>query len=430
MRYHEASDAAFRFLEGVQQMRILEVVAVLVLTFSTTCAVFPRGPRTPADETIDTVQAVIEQTRSDIPDIVVLAEKCAQQLIATQRIGAYPKPELTSYEFMGRAAGFINFTWAAKPEDPGVIIYMPSPACEDLDKVINAKAYVYAICPREFLERGKDPEGRPYDLSKLAGILGGLTPDQVCGPDRSKALSVPISRLGQVIRGWAFLGEVVAACTRQGKMPMIFKSVQLPDSKAWNEPLIANSKKGVMFHDDMTVKPVPAGYIAKTYLDSLSRDIRGLRSEVPAFRKAGQVMAEALADGHRAHVWIFGHAFPGLVRDCGPYELPPYFTSYEKGVKEELQKGDVQVVMPYAKVPMDSLTGTLDTGWTILGARSIPPELAAHTNVITFRIQWAEGDAVVRIKGYPAKLLPDSAVVQATAFFAMAAEAAQSPREN
>ena len=414
------------------QFKVAELLKAVGVCVMLSTAVSGCATHSPADNYLDLVQKAIHQTRDDLQEIIPLAEKCADEMIATGSIGSYPNPVWGTSEMVGRAGSIMGVKWQSKPEQKGVLLYFPSAKCEDLEKLLSGNARVYAICPREVLERARDAQGRPYDLTKLAGIVGGPLPEEGLYPDNQGVLTAPVYRMGQLIRGWAFIGEVVAACTRKGKMPMIWKSVMLPDAQAWNAPLQEKLKKGVIFHDDLAVQAIPAGHIAKTYLGVISRDVDSLRHCAPAFRKAGQAMAQALREDHKVHVWISGHAFPGLLESRPIYQMPSYFVDYEKGVKAKLQTGDAQILIPYRNVPNEPLAGALDKGWTVVGARSVPPELTVHPKVITFQANWSSGDAVVPIEGYPAKVLPDSSVVQATAFFCMAAEmgAAEQEREK
>jgi hypothetical protein len=376
----------------------------------------------PADDYLNLMDKVIKQTRDDLPQLIPLAEKCADQLIETSVIGSHENPDWGISEVIGRAGGLMKMAWGLKPDQRGVLFYFPTQKCEDLEQLLAGKSYVYAVCPRKVLERGRDSKGQPYDLTKLAGILGGPMPDQGLYPDAKGVLSAPAYQMGQLVRVWAFTGELVAACTRKGKMPMIWKSVTLPDAGEWNEPLQAKRKQGVVFHDDLTVKPVPAGYMAKAYLDAVARDVTSFRQTVPAFQRAGRAMAQALRDGHRIHVLVGGHAFPGLIESRPVFQMPTYFADYAETVKDQLQPGDAQVVIPYRSVPMEPMAGTLDKVSTIVGAQSIPEGLADKPNVITFTTRWIRGDALVPIEGYPVNVLPESSFVQATAFFCMTAE--------
>jgi hypothetical protein len=64
----------------------------------------------------------------------------------------------------------------------------------------------------------------------------------------------PIDTVANVVDLWAWTGEFVAACTRLGKMPVLYQSYGLPGG-----PERAKKYQGKRFHDDLTIKPIPGG---------------------------------------------------------------------------------------------------------------------------------------------------------------------------
>ena len=62
--------------------------------------------------------------------------------------------------------------------------------------------------------------------------------------------------LENAIVGWTFMGELVAAFTRLGKMPVIYETIGLYNGV----PRInAFDAKGIYFHDKHDVKPILRG---------------------------------------------------------------------------------------------------------------------------------------------------------------------------
>ncbi|NUP99612.1 MAG: hypothetical protein HUU35_07135, partial [Armatimonadetes bacterium] len=97
--------------------------------------------------------------------------------------------------------------------------------------------------------------------------------------------TAPLDGVLSVANLWAFSGELVAALTRLGKMPVILQSVFLPGARERNAAL-----RGKPFDDRQAIAAVPAGQLGAAYLDRLAEHLEHLQR--PA-------ALEALARGGR-----------------------------------------------------------------------------------------------------------------------------------
>ena len=76
----------------------------------------------------------------------------------------------------------------------------------------------------------------------------------------------PVDTVANVVGLWTWTGEFVAACTRLGRMPVLYQSYGLPGG-----PERGKKYQGKKFHDDLTIKPVPAEVLGQEYLDRIEQ---------------------------------------------------------------------------------------------------------------------------------------------------------------
>ena len=77
---------------------------------------------------------------------------------------------------------------------------------------------------------------------------------------------------------WAFTAELVAACTRQGKMPGIWPSGAIPKYEVWEKKY-----EKIRFHDDFTIEPIEAGVLGR----AVPGNPAGAGPGVPGLSRAG-----------------------------------------------------------------------------------------------------------------------------------------------
>ena len=75
---------------------------------------------------------------------------------------------------------------------------------------------------------------------------------------------LPLDTVVNAAELWMWTAEFVAACTRSGKMPVLYQSYGLPGGYER-----AKKYQGKRFHDDLSIKPVAAGVLGKEYLERI-----------------------------------------------------------------------------------------------------------------------------------------------------------------
>src|SRR5690606_14510422 len=82
--------------------------------------------------------------------------------------------------------------------------------------------------------------------------------------------------LANAVPGWLFTGELVAALTRVGKMPVLYESIGAYQGM----PRIAEyERQGIFWHESHEVAAIPAGQLANTYIDTMKAMLRRVDKE-------------------------------------------------------------------------------------------------------------------------------------------------------
>lgn len=128
--------------------------------------------------------------------------------------------------------------------------------------------------------------GRPADIPADVLIDNGAS-----GPGEAEAA---LNSIVNVLNVWVWQCEFVAACSRQGKVPGILKSIYLPDGQTHNGPI----QKDRLLRLPCS-NAVPQGVLAKIYLERVNRLIEDLnrdpvRSQI---EKSAALLRARLASG-------------------------------------------------------------------------------------------------------------------------------------
>ncbi|HVF11160.1 MAG TPA: hypothetical protein VNA16_10175 [Abditibacteriaceae bacterium] len=393
---------------------------------------------TPMAEYLTFVLQSCDRVEKRIPEISAIAETVAERHSAGGMFGVIwepPKasgPQGTQYEIRGRSGGMSaldanikkNLTLASRDKDIAVIGWQRAPEPGELEifKQYREKYTIVALGPRELPALA--------EFVKLADIWidTGLGADDgvLTLPDGSRAGRG--NHLLNLLHSWALVGEVVAALTRKGKMPTMLKSHAWPDAKDWN----GRYRGKLLFHDDIQIKPIPAGTLTRRYLDQI-RDLarRFGQAQEAAVKKTAQLIVAELGQGRKTLVTKQGHTIHEYV---GQYEDSVW------AVPRVLEAGTGRLAQHLIATPDKALV--LHVGYTgshpnvaealrkkqqrvmLITTRDDPrPEMQLPDDLLTvIDMGWAFGDACVEIDGYPIRVFPPSGVMQLVAYEAVNVE--------
>ena len=391
----------------------------------------------PSSVFLSLVREQLATIRRQLPSMIKLGEKMAGRLLAGGRIWPLPIAEYWRGEFIGRAGGLMSiFDTKHVPQGEAETFYFALP-----------KRPGYEVSKDELLQKVLTESkasmvllGTPAEVKRLGGVgkrlvgcTGGVSADAGLFPDASGQPLAPLWPLEQFVRGWVTAGEMIAACTRAGKMPVIWMSIWLEGARVRNAYFhTADNLREVwhvpMFHDAWYVPPLAEGYAGGAFLDELERIVGVVESQQAAVVKAGQWMASAKSAGKTAHVVMVGHSYPTLLeldhRPGYPVTFGRTNSNLATAVPETLGPGDVAVHLGYAPVDVGDVQRILDRGvrFVYTSPYGRPAGLKNHKNLLWLDLPWRPADATVDVPGYSVRILPMSSSAQTVLYYSLLSE--------
>ena len=385
----------------------------------------------PSVQYVDTILASADHIEENLPAIAEAAERAADRLIAGGNLYSAADEEGFAFEAYYRAGGMMMVKYA--PKNPaqmgdldvvlvGTLNLKPDQQREELRAMREAGALVILFGSEQ------SPLKDEVDVLISTGLPPGVA-SVVTTEGRSEPIC-PAGPAGNAAALWVFTGELVAACTRQGKMPTMFLSNGLPGAGERN----GKYYNRYAFHPDMQIDPVPPGQLGPAYLTEIRRCLEGMRDhQIPALQEGGRRIANAIHAGYTAWaVTLGGHMCRhqlGLPGDPGFLDAS-YALSYG-GLAQVvvMNPRDALVYMGWAVDPLgprDSLREKQFPSVMILGAQETVP-FVPHPWETYVDPYWEYGDACVEVPGYDIKILPASGVVQTAALWMIIGEIAGVP---
>jgi hypothetical protein len=339
---------------------------------------------------LERMAQALELTRGDIGAMVPVAERAAKLLADGGRLYAAGQPSLVS-EITGRAGGLmmIKPLAGAAPAAGDVVLYTPEPGVELPEALRDTKALVVVF-------------GAP-----------------VTGPEwpvfSNHAHEANISAtLANAVPAWMFTGELIAALTRLGKMPVIYETIGAYGGYS----RMAKYKSGeIAFHDDCTVPPCAAGTLANKYADLVAGMLHRIEQEEHVqLDRAGTWAREARKSQKQLFMYSMGHLFPDEVAktDIGKvFHSAAWNAGFRVPHPEDsYHDGDLAVHICYQHP-----TGVLLRKARPAGTRVVYVSLYADRDytkddgVVWIDPMWNWSDACVPLGGYDVPVLPASGVV-------------------
>lgn len=238
------------------------------------------------------------------------------------------------------------------------------------------------------------------------------------------------------MRGWAAAGEMISACIRGGRMPVIWMSVWLEGAFVRNASFTEHNNlrepwSAPLFHRDVYIPPPAPGRIAADYLDFIENIRQVLLKQADKLARAGRWLADARRAGRRIFVVLVGHSYPAILRpDYGPdypVEFGPSISDLRRALPQDLSEGDVAVHLGYGPTTAENVRMWVGKGVRLV--HSTPygrmKDVRDHKNLIWLDLPWRPADACVDLPGYSVRLLPSSSAADTLAYFAIMAEMAE-----
>jgi len=347
-----------------------------------------------AENYLSGLQSTIAQTRTNLATLADSAGRAANEFVFGGNLWAGGRQADFIAEACGRAGGLMAIAPLGQraPTNHDVILYaVPgSLGPEDL-KILD-----------EWQVKG----ATAIKFSSPAGLYRN---------------HCPIDTMANVVGLWTWTGELVAACTRLGKMPVLYQSYGLAGG-----PERGRKYQGKRFHDDLTVKPIPAGVLGREYLDEIDRMLAKIGdAQMPKILRAAGWWEQATS----ATILVTGHIFPRHAQDprslpLGRFAAVPAWE--DKDLLDANHPPQFVLYVGYQFAPQKLIDQAKAMGVKLVYYDVQPaqgPEPAS--NVLYIDPAWPLADGCVTVPGYDVPILPASGVIQAAIYWTIASERGQ-----
>jgi hypothetical protein len=337
------------------------------------------------------LQSAIAQTRTNLATLANSAGRAASEFVSGGDLWVAGRQADFIAEACGRAGGLMAIAPLGQrvPTNHNIILYaVPgSVGPEDL----------------KLLDQWQEKGAAVIKFSSAAGLYRD---------------HFPLDTVANIVDLWTWTGEFVAGCTRLGKMPVLYQSYGLAGG-----PERGRKYQGKRFHDDLIIKPIPAGVLGRQYLDEIDRMLAKIRdAQMPKVLQAARWWEQATS----AKIMVTGHIFPRHAQD--PRSLPPgSFAAVPAWEDKDLLDSDhppqFVLYVGYQFAPQKLIDQAKAMGVKLVYFDVQPgqaPEPAR--NILYIDPAWPLADGCVTVPGYDVPILPASGVVQAAIYWTIASE--------
>ncbi len=375
----------------------------------------------PALQYLKLIEKRIKAAREDVPHFTALGEKMASALLKGGNLFTPPVAKWWPSEFGGRAGGLMGLKSPSYvPTSGNDVAYFTTPdprfwkPREDklFQSLLKSKAQLFLI-------------GAPEDLlsaapkNRFAGFTDGVSAHEGLFAADGIDPVAPLRPFSQFVRGWSVAGEMIAACTRAGKMPTIWMSVWLEGALARNACFVKHDNlrepwSAALFHDAIYIPPLEPGYVAGSFLQTVEQLHRLLVDQSDQLATAGEWIADALQAKRKVSVVAVGHSYPEILElervKNYPLSWMPSISDLRFAHPADLREGDVILHLGYSPVQIDDVTKILRRGVKFIYTSPFgrPAALKDHRNLLWLDLPWRPGDATVDVPGYSVRVLPGS----------------------
>ena len=358
-----------------------------------------------------------------MPKITGSAEKAAERFVKDDATLVLAGDGGFVSEAYGRASGLMDVeAWTGKEGHESVYLFALRPNALDEDfkriKQITAAGDQVIVFGRETLLA----EARKAGVTAMAEVETHAAPNGGLFQAKDANWVVPTDSIALVVAEWTWTGEFVAACTRLGKMPAMWKSLGAEGGKEW-----AAKYKGKRFHDH-AVSVVGPGVAGKAFLTTLRKNLQDLyEKEQDKILEVAAWAAQAIKDGKGVYTFALGH---GIGSHTGCPNDPKYFRQICQGWFDEdpavtIKPGDVLFFIGQGGLPIEwggFEKKDLPGKWRKQGARLAwsfgnlqTKEFERHKamipqNELFIDQHFAFADGLVNIPGFEIAILPGSGI--------------------
>ena len=266
----------------------------------------------PSQQYFAFAQNAADKIEKNLSEATRVAEIVAEKHLKGGMIGAVFHQQSLEEEITGRSGGLLHMgfdrAWSKErtPEmdkhNVALVGWERAPGDGDLaqlQKLKEAGTYVIGFGPREMTQLKEHVK-----LCDAFFDTGFGDDDRVAVlPNGEKAGRGNL--LVNMLNAWVLQGEIVAALTRQGKMPTMWKSWMYPDGKEWSNKYFQKAQ----WHDEFAIAPIAEGVLGRAYVNEIRANINSFQAiQSTPFMRAASLIADEMKAGRKTIVATQGHA--------------------------------------------------------------------------------------------------------------------------
>jgi len=403
-----------------QIMGLTNIHQTVILIFLLCCTIGCQrceSVQLPAERYFDLIDKALARSRSQMPIISASAQEAAARLVAGGNLYAAKSQEAFRVEAIERAGGMMCLKWLTngtpRKDDVVLIGIRGEFTADDCKAIQNWRARgAYVVV---FASKSLPPEQKALPDALIDNCE---SPGLVVKVDGKQKLC-PVDTVINVVNLWVWTGELTSACTRLGRMPILYQSYFIPGGRER-----AAKYRGKTFHDDMTIAPIPPGQLGNAYLDAISAALSSFRKN--NMDRLTTVSTWWLSAGlpRNARLLTIGHLFPAHFQDPRAPQLITMQGSWKyQPLTDPPRTRHFVILCGYQNAPQKLVEQAAKDGFKLayVSVKSTnPPEPA--DNIIYLRPYWPLTDGCVTPHGYDIPILPASGVVNAVVYWALLAQ--------
>jgi uncharacterized phosphosugar-binding protein len=388
------------------------------------------GKATPSQQYLRAALEACNRIEGDMDRLTAVGKQIADRYAKGGLVGFPWIRQTLGVELVGRSGGIMHVgfdrpwkkdrTEAEKRNDVAIFGWDSAPEARDLGVVKKEKergAYVIGFGPKAM------PGLREHVKLADAWFDTGRPADDRVVEYADGVRAGKINHLINVLSAWTLTGETVAALTRRGHMPTMWKSWAFKDGREWSEALFRKKQ----YHDDLKIAPVDPGKVGSAYLDRMRYLLQRFeRTELDQVEKAAALVAVEHRAGRKTVIASTGHMAMYYVAryDDSAWatnqEVHAFLESQVKSFQEKTAQGALVVRLGETGFSRDLAALFRKKGQKVIliTSENPYPENQAYLEPWAANIDmgYAFGDACVPIPGYPIRILPTSGAMQVAAY--------------
>ena len=411
---------------------------------------------------LEFVRESVAGLRTGLPQLEEFAEEAASHLAKSEALIHIRSSENFSGEMNGRAGGLgVNTKGGSEASMHPDAVFFLGYTSDDRSKpgqVGNAgrirNGYTVLFSAPEVLRAASRKSKYKFKEDSFSAVIDNQTGKREAF--KSGGITYSTASLLNIVNGWVFTGEMTAALTRLGRMPIYYLSFAIDQRNdyvragKYSRVLSPGLKYGPMksFHDDviisdslasgngmMVIPPLEPGFIGGRYLDILDGYLAAYAStNFSDIQRIVDRAVRVIEAGGTVFFESIGHTFPNEVHS--KERLRGVLHVISQGWNRDDYTGpgpgteDLMIVLGMPTFPITRAIFAAENNIELVMLSTEKPTDRDPENYDTDQFLWLEtpwpmGDGAVEIPGYDIKVLPVTGFMNGVLYYTIKAELEQ-----